>query len=283
MKISLNTFKNFSIEKNELEEVFINFLNIKRHELITKSFFDIEKKNFVKLKKILTEISKKKPLSQVFGFKNFLDSKVFVTRKTLVPRPETELLVQKVVDDHKNEEDKSDLSFLDIGTGSGVIAIEIAKKFPESKIFASDKSKEALLIAKKNSKIQKAKNIKFIKTDLLKSFLKKGYIPKIIVANLPYVPKYEYCSLEKNIYFEPRNAILAGKDGMKSIKKLLKQIFYGTEKLRWRNLEIYLEIHDKGAKKIKSLLTKNYPKNTNLNLEIFKDFSMKDRIVKITV
>lgn len=158
-----------------------------------------------------------KPSQYIKGWVEFYKLKFKVTPFCLIPRPETELLVDEVI---KNQ-DK--ITVLDIGTGCGNIAISIAKNAKNAKIFASDISTEALEIARENARKHRVdKRIFFIESDLL-SNIKNS--PDIIVTNLPYIPTERIPYLDPSVIdFEPYIALDGGRDGFELYRKLFAQI-----------------------------------------------------------
>ena len=151
----------------------------------------------------------------------------------LVPRPETEILVEEILK-------ISPKNLLDIGTGSGAIAIAVARNLPKCKITASDISKKALEVARKNAKnLVPAKagigaKIEFVESDLLENI--SGNF-EMIVANLPYIPENS-AEVESGVReFEPAGALFSGADGLEAIRKLLRQISELVEKPQFILLE----------------------------------------------
>lgn len=157
------------------------------------------------------------PVAYILGYKVWNDLKVLVDESTLIPRDETEVLAQKIVE--ANLEIKSEsLNILDIGTGSGCISIFLKKHFSDSAVTALDISAEALKVAQKNAALHNTE-VNFIQSDLLSEVSQKSHYD-VIVANLPYVPASG--SLAPEIYQEPRTAIFSGVDGLDLIRKLEK-------------------------------------------------------------
>lgn len=158
-----------------------------------------------------------KPSQYIKGWVEFYKLKFKVTPFCLIPRPETELLVDEVI---KNQ-DK--ITVLDIGTGCGNIAISVAKNAKNAKIFASDISTEALEIARENARKHRVdKRIFFIESDLL-SNIKNS--PDIIVTNLPYIPTERIPYLDPSVIdCEPYIALDGGRDGFELYRKLFAQI-----------------------------------------------------------
>lgn len=172
-----------------------------------------------------------KPKQYVQGWVEFYKLKFKITEDVLIPRPETELLVDAVIDFIKKSPTKSQYTVLDLGTGSGNIAISIAKNLPKVNFFATDISLKALVVAKENAKIHKVdKRIFFMEGDLL-SGIKSS--PDVIVTNLPYIPTPRIRYLDPSVVdFEPIIALDGGKDGFELYRKLFEQIEKLTPKPR---------------------------------------------------
>lgn len=177
-----------------------------------------------------------KPLAYQRGWAEFYKLKFKVTPDVLIPRPETELLVDEVIA-FLGSDPKAKLTarhaqaqgptlsytILDLGTGSGCIAISLAVNLPNVKIWAADISEQALDIARKNAKFHKVeKNVIFLKSDLLENFQKA---PEAVVTNLPYIPKQRLPYLDPSvIQFEPKIALDGGPDGFSLYRKLFSQM-----------------------------------------------------------
>ena len=177
------------------------------------------------------------PVAQLVGYREFYSLRFRVTEETLIPRPETEHLVIEALDRAKAWEsgpgseggevssptDRT-LQIADIGTGSGAIAICVARSLPNARVTAVDLSGEALRIAKWNAKnLQVIDQIRFIESDLLKSVDQPDTFD-IICSNPPYVSEAEYIRLSPTVRdFEPRRALVAGKNGTETIARLFEE------------------------------------------------------------
>lgn len=170
------------------------------------------------------------PLAYIIGYKEFYDLNFFVTPAVLVPRPESEQLVDLAIDYYNNNPDSM---IIDVGTGSGCLIIsvltELSKKHRQVKGIGIDISSGALIIAKRNSKKYNLSNIQFIQSNLLGTFIKKPSAISqsrhiLILANLPYVP-LEILKTEPSISQEPRLALAGGHDGLDVYRRLAKQIY----------------------------------------------------------
>ncbi len=169
--------------------------------------------------KILERISNNEPWEYIKGHTYFKGYKIFVNKNVLIPRIETEELV-----DIATEKIKEGSQILDIGTGSGCIAIALSKVFPENEVLATDISKKALTIAKKNIDLNNCKNIKVFNANLL-NFPFDNKTPTIIVANLPYLPSKNIGQLDSSVKdFEPTMALDGGVDGNNFYNKLMVEI-----------------------------------------------------------
>jgi release factor glutamine methyltransferase len=160
------------------------------------------------------------PLAYLTGAKEFWSIPFKVTPSVLVPRPETEVLVEKVLELSTRERE----SILDVGTGSGCIAVALAKELPRAHIQAVDISERALNVARRNASLHQAKHIQFHKSNLFSAFRGTGVRFDFIVSNPPYIPSAEWAGLPPEIRdFEPRRALLAGESGLELIERLVRR------------------------------------------------------------
>lgn len=229
------------------------------------------------------------PIAYITGKKEFFGLDFFVNKKVLIPRPETELLVELVLKKILISQFSTlNSHIIDVGTGSGNIIISIAKNTPEKirrkiNFYALDISKKALSIAKKNAKKHKiAKNIKFIQSDLLKYFLEKKikFENMLIVANLPYVPQKLYQKNSKNLKYEPKIALISKKNGLDYYLKLLSQIKQLWNRYYASHVTCYFEISPEQKKALIKAVKKELP---SAKIKFFKDLAGKTRSVKITI
>ena len=160
------------------------------------------------------------PLSYITGVKEFWSIPFRVSPAVLIPRPETELLVDKVLELSSSKEEV----IVDIGTGCGNIAVSIAKELPQATIYATDISKEALKTARKNAQMIKSNNITFVHGHLLEPLKRINLKGKcdFIISNPPYVSEAEWNMLPSEIRnYEPREALVAGHTGLEVIKEII--------------------------------------------------------------
>ena len=246
--------------------------------------------------------SNHEPIALIIGHKEFYGREFFVNEHTLVPRPETELLVEKVLDSITNEilsmqesheHGKYSTLILDIGTGSGNIITTIAKelevKISEQRNFtfiASDLSKEAIRIAKKNaSRHHVKKNIRFIYSDMLQKIPKKLFhnaTSIYIAANLPYLSEKEFHDAPIDVrIFEPKSALESGPDGLDHYRLLFKELRTLLQARRERpaHVALFLEMSPSQKTPISGLIASVFP---NATQSFFKDLSKKWRLADIT-
>ncbi|HEX7586113.1 MAG TPA: HemK family protein methyltransferase, partial [Patescibacteria group bacterium] len=225
------------------------------------------------------------------GQKEFYGLNFKVNRNTLIPRPETELIPQLVTQNMEPKGKNKKITIVDIGTGSGNIIISIAKEMEKSKLpitnyqlLAIDISAAALKIAKQNARLHKVdKKIKFIKGNLLSpvicnlQFATEQEI--IITANLPYLSKKIYASVNRDIKkYEPRSALLSGKNGLAHYEKLLKQLKTLKNQHSMLHVSCFLEISPEQKSTLQKLLKRLFPKT---RISFHKDLSSRWRICQI--
>ena len=233
------------------KEIFFSNFEIKQ------IYIQIFKESFVRR-------LKNEPISKIFNSKEFWKYNFFVNKFVLDPRPETELIIEKVLNYFPDKNKK--LKILDLCTGSGCIAISLAKEYLNSKITATDISSKALKVAKINSKKLNCNNIKFIKCDLLDKISKYD----IIVSNPPYLSKFDYKKVSDEIkLFEPKIALFAKRNGYEFYNRLaiLLPIIVSKKSM------IFIEIGHSQAKKCREIF-----ESSKLEcLEIVKDYQNLDR------
>lgn len=214
-----------------------------------------------------------RPTQYIKGWVEFYKLKFKVTPDVLIPRPETELLVDEILNFAKNKQSFSTnkvLTVLDVGTGCGNIAISLSKNNKKLNVLASDISQKALNLAKQNAKFHKVK-IKFIKSDLLDQVREQF---DIIVSNLPYIPKARIPYLDSSVKdFEPHIALDGGFDGFELYRKLFQQI----KKIKF-NFFVGEIDYTHGEIALKEA-QKYFP---DAQIEVKKDLNYKQRILRIS-
>ncbi len=212
------------------------------------------------------------PVQHIIGYSWFYGYKMKVSNQVLIPRPETEELVGYVLSYYDEVFDGEKVDVIDVGTGSGAIAIALACEEPYMTVSASDISSEAIKVAKYNA-TENSANVKFFVGDMLQPFIENNYKVDILVSNPPYIPDSEYVEdIVKNN--EPNVALFGGSDGMH-----FYEIILSTAKhvLKEKNIIAFEHSHTKGREMIE-LSKKHFP---NAKVELIKDLNGKDRFTII--
>lgn len=196
-------------------------LNKKREQLIIYDKEQITKQEERTYMLNIEKLIKGIPLQHITNSQEFMKMNFFVNSNVLIPRPDTEVLVEEVI---KLGKTKKNPTILDLCTGSGAIAISIAKYLPNCKVYASDISKDALEVAKINATNNEVSDkIEFIESDLFENM--KGIKFDIIVSNPPYIKTGVIKTLDKEVQKEPIIALDGGKDGLKFYKKIVEEAY----------------------------------------------------------
>lgn len=255
-------------EINSMTYIMLDyFFSISKKELILEKNKRLSESELLQIIYAVKDLKKLKPLAYIFGEWEFYGLPFKVNQHTLIPRPETEELVQLIVNENKLEK----LHVLDIGTGSGCIAIAIKKQLPENTITAFDVSEEALIIAKQNALLNEVE-VNFKQINILKP-LKIVEQFDVIVSNPPYIPIKDKEIMKKNVLdFEPHLALFVENDNTLLFYKAIAQ--FALTNLT-PNGKLYVEIHEELGQEVKSLFEK-----TGFDaVKIINDMNNKNRIV----
>ncbi len=254
------------------ELLLADVLKMKRLELYLSYEKPLSEKEKNAYREFLKRRGEREPLQYVLGYAEFYGERFSVNRNVLIPRPETELLVEKIVSENLSPDL---ISILDIGTGSGNIPIILKKEIPTAEITAVDISEEALEVASENCrKILNEEIIHFEKADIFDvNFTRLFSNFDIIISNPPYVSKDEFSELEDEVkIFEPEIAVTDKSDGLTFYKRIAEA---ASESLKPGG-KLYFEIGHNEGKEVKQILTdKGFGK-----IEITKDYAEKDRIIR---
>ncbi len=263
--------------ERETELLLSYFLKMNRSEIYLNSDRALKNKEKKQLENMIQERIRKIPLQYITKHQEFMGMDFLVEKGVLIPRPETEILVERVIEKLKKRKSSSHLKIVDLGTGTGIIAISIAKFIKDITIYATDISKESLQVALKNAQKHNCEDkIIFLQGDLFEPF--QGKIEKnsldVIISNPPYVNSDDFKLLPPEIKDnEPKIALYGGVDGIDYYRKIVKE---GPKFLK-RDGFIALEVGLNQAKIIKELILKE--NNYRKNVEIFKDYSGIERVV----
>ena len=264
--------KGFESPKQEIEWLLCDLLELKRIDLYVKFEDKINDVNLNKLKSWINRRVKREPLQYITGETEFYGLKFKTTRQALIPRPETERLVEIAL--HNIGED-SDSKLLEIGTGSGCISIAISNEKPTLNILSLDISKGALELAEINADLNNCKNIKFLKMDFLNDTPKGKF--DILLSNPPYIPVKEIEGIMPEVKnYEPRIALTDNEDGLVFYHRIAKKVRTLIKPKGVILLEVGTGDH---PQKVFSLF-----KQAGYNqLELIKDFNNNERILKICI
>lgn len=262
-------------DKNESNTLililFEYYFNINRIKMSLEPELRLSESEMLKLHFAVKDLLKNKPIQYIIGETEFCDLKFKVNENVLIPRPETSELVRLIANSHQ----PSTISnILDIGTGSGCIAISLAKMIPQSNVYALDISEKALDVAKENA-INNNVNITFIHDDILtKTQTLTQTKFDIIVSNPPYVRELEKVDMHNNILqWEPHNALfVSDEDPLIFYRSILE---FSKKHLK-ENGEIWFEINEYLGKEMKDLCEEA----GFSNIEIYKDFRDKERFLR---
>ncbi len=251
IKLGVETLKEKNIKTHQIDSEIIlaNLFDESREKLLISEDKVVSKDKIKYFKEMLQRRARKsEPIAYILNKKEFWNSKLFVNSDVLIPRPETELLIDKLVSLYKNKNP----NILDIGTGSGCIIISLLEELKESKGTAIDISIKALEIAKKNAKKNNTfRRIKFEKKSVESYFNKKF---DVIVSNPPYIPSYYLKNLMDDVkLFEPKIALDGGNDGLDVIRKVI----YKSNRILKTKGMLALEIGNGQYNKVSQILKNN--------------------------
>ena len=251
-----------------------HYFNIDRVKMALEPNLRLSESEMLKIHFAVKDLLKHKPIQYIIGETEFCDLKFKVNENVLIPRPETSEMVNAIVN-RQQTTDNRQCSILDIGTGSGCIAISLAKMLPQAQVFALDISEKALEVAKENA-INNNVNVTFIHDDILTLTLTQTKFD-IIVSNPPYVRELEKAEMRDNVLkWEPHNALFVSDDDpLIFYRKILE---FTKEHLN-ENGEVWFEINEFLGKEMTSL-GKEFGFS---DIKIFKDFRDKERFMNLRI
>ena len=269
LKKEINNLKENNIEDSTLKAKILlaNILNVKKEYLLIHSEEEVKQEDKIKYENCIKELIKGKPLQYITNKQEFMGLNFYVDENVLIPQPDTEILVEKAIEIAETTQKNK---ILDMCTGSGCIAISLAKKINNAQITAVDISNSALNVANKNAINNNVENkIKFINSDMFNNIEEKF---DIIVSNPPYIETETINKLEIEVQNEPHVALDGGIDGLKFYKIIANNAFeYLNE-----NGYLLLEIGYNQQESVTQLLqdTGKYK-----NIETIKDLGGNYRVV----
>jgi len=221
LQLTTGYFQKHNIESPRLnaEHLLAHVLGRKRIELYLEFERQLNESELTPLRELVKRRAKGEPLQHLLGTVEFCGRTFLCDKRALVPRPETEQLVELLISSFKIE--IPDSRILDVGTGSGVIALSLAAEYPEAEILASDISEEALALARKNAdRLGLGAHVRFLKSELLENV--EGTFD-LIVANLPYISTEQRQTLSREVLHDPDIALFSGARGDELLRKLIAQ------------------------------------------------------------
>jgi len=286
MSINIQTIRDLQIYlKKELEGLYPDteisaftriilktlFKGEKLHHLYNNSL-RLNEKEQKRIKEISRDLKTGKPIQYILGETIFYDCLIKVNKETLIPRQETEELVDLVIRENKGIRGK----IIDIGTGSGCIAIALSKNLPLAEITGTDNSEGALRVAENNARLNNAK-VNFLLDDILNPKIQNLAPVMIIISNPPYVCESEKKNMSRNVLeFEPHTSLFVpDTDPLKYYRSILDT----SESLLAPDGKVYFEINESMGSEMTSLLHfKSF-----IEVRIVKDINGKERIIKGTI
>ena len=251
----------------DVELILSKVVKKKREEIILNTNNKLKNTDILKFNNYLLRRYQNEPMAYILGYKHFWKNKFLTNKSVLIPRPDTELVIEKTLKYLPN--DKSN-KILDVGTGSGCIVVSLIKERPKCIATAIDISLKAINVAKTNAKLHQLENkINFINIDIDKY---KSYNYDLIISNPPYINNIDFNRLDDDIKsHEPKLALSGGSDGLRNIKKVIIK----SKKLLKINGKLILEIGHKQKNQCAKILNEN---KFYIN-QISKDLSGKERCI----
>lgn len=255
----------------DAEVLLADLLGMERINLYVKFDYPLTEEELAEYRDRVKKRAKRIPVAYITGKKEFMSLEFLVEPGVLIPRPETELLVEKIIDFCK-ENNLSSANIIDVGTGSGAIAISLASYMEDVCAVGVDISKKAVKLARKNlEKFSLKERVSIVNGNLLEQFIQRGINNvDIIVSNPPYISDSEMSNLPPEVKKEPELALAAGKKGLDYYEKIIPQ----AEKVLKKGGYIFFEIGDGQAQDVLELFSDKWDAK-----ELNEDYSGKERII----
>ena len=274
LSLAATELENFSSKQLESRILLSYALNITQESLLIKYNEEISKDEESKFFAYIQRRKAFEPIAYILGKKEFYGMDFFVNNHVLIPRPDTEILIDEIASEYKKNFLNKEITILDLGTGSGAIAVSLAAVIPLARITATDISDAALKIATKNAVSNNVANqIEFIQSDWYSNLNPNKF--DFIVSNPPYIASDDksYMSQE-TILYEPQDALFANDNGLRNYDKIISK---ATNFLKHEG-KLFLEIGFNQSEAVVNILKKyQFTEITTL-----KDLSGHDRIIKAT-
>lgn len=241
------------------------------HPFFLNKNTEVTDENVLAFTSVLAKLKNNFPLQYILGFTEFYGQRFEVNQAVLIPRPETEELVKLILDTIANK--KNHLKILDIGTGSGCIAITLKKKLPNATVYATDISEEALAVARKNADLNKV-SVHFLKHDILNDGALNVKNFDVIVSNPPYIAENQKTAMHKNVLlYEPHSALFVSNENPLIFYKSI--VDFAKNYLSKKGL-LFFEINENSGAETMQIIKDN----GFINSFLFKDIQRKNRMIK---
>jgi len=262
--------KSFDNPRIEIETLLQHIIGCKKIDLYLQFENTFNTENLIILKSLIKRRVNREPMQYIIGSSEFYGRKFFVNQDVLIPRPETEKLIDVSIDILSKKENPI---ILDVGTGSGCIGITIALEIPSSSVIAIDISNSALSTAKKNANIYGLKNMQFINLDIFSQDI--NHTADLLISNPPYISKIEFPGLMIDVKdFEPMVALTDNSDGLEFYRKFSNIIPQIVKKNGVTILEVGRGTHPEKVKEI-------FNKAGYDNIESVRDLNKDTRVLVI--
>lgn len=256
----------------EAEILLAHTLKISRALLLARLGDPISSADAAQFAGMVARRAQREPIAYIVGHQEFYGLDLYVDRRVLIPRPETEHVVELALNALKRIPHPGTV-LADVGTGSGAIALALARNTTDTKIIATDISPDALAVARLNARrLNLSERVEFRNTDLLDGIAARI---DILTANLPYIPLEREAQLPREIrQYEPRLATIAGLDGLSVVRRLLKQLDGHMARAGFA----FLEISEEQGEAARELVMASLPR---AEVEVHRDLEGLDRVVEI--
>ena len=267
-------FKKNNIDNPRLdaEVLLAELLDMERIKLYVNFDYPLKDDEITKYREMIKLRAKRIPVAYIIGHKEFMSLDFYVNKNVLLPRPETEILVEYLID-YFDEKDMEKINIVEVGTGSGAIIVSLGHYLKNSRILGIEIDKKAIEVTRKNiERYSLDDRLKVSQGDLLNPLIKREIKNlDLVVSNPPYISEKEMETLPPEVKKEPKKALYGGKDGLKFYKELIPQ---ARQVLKDEGM-IAFEIGYTQADDVEKLLRDN----DFINVEVRKDYADKDRFV----
>lgn len=258
--------KGVATPKLEADHLLSKALDVERMDLYLDFERPLSEKELSLCRDLLKRRGQREPLQYILKTVPFFHCEIEVSPSVLIPRPETEQLVEMIVKELEGQELKGK-RLLDLCAGSGCIAIALKKALPDLEVFASDICEKALNLAKKNA-TQNGVEVGFVQSDLFENLQEKHF--DFLVSNPPYVSEEEFLSLEPELKYEPKKALVSGETGL----EIYQAIANSVEKVLKPGAKCWLEIGSNQAETLQTLFQEG---------ETLQDWSSNKRFLSFSM